>query len=1004
MICLRTLFLSVVVALALTWCHTSEGSPLQDEYAVRFVTGTITPPENTDAIARLSTGFAERGTQHFLVQLYSDPDEPGRSRLEQAGIKLLEPITAHAWTASLTHTITPSQARNVGVRWAKELQANDKLHPRVQRGEYGDWVRYEEGKVIVSVRLHGDVPWRAGENTATFYGAEVGGVIQSLNTLVIAIDPKMIPVMAAEDMVEWIDVLPPPLKAVNDVARQVVGANTVQEAPYGLDGSGITVCVYDAGLVDGTHNDFGGRVTAGEAGTVANHSTHVAGSVGGDGANSAGAYRGMAPGCDIVSYVYEACNPYCLYNSPQDIEANYLEAQDTYGAMISTNSIGSNTAANGYDCAWEGDYELVSQLLDNIVRGSLGNPFIVLFAAGNERGYETCGTTYSTMGVPGGAKNVITVGATNDADAMSSFSSWGPTDDGRTKPEVCAPGVNIHSTLPGNAYGDMSGTSMATPITSGCVALMLQQYGISYPGMDPMPSTIKALLVNSAVDLGNAGPDFVYGFGRINVQAAVDAVINGDFLEGQLSLGETNTHTFAVPPGTASLRVSLSWMDPAASPLANPTLVNDLDITLTSPENAVYYPYILNAANPSGAATTGVDHVNNTEQVVLANPAGGQWTITISATSLPSGPQSYSLSANQTLLAGYSRITGVIRDANTLSPLTATVEVIGGPQHSVASASGNYVLTVPGDSTYTLRYSMFGYTTEQWTVYVPLGDSASQNVNLIPRPVVTAMTEDFESGATGWTPEGSGSWGDQWNLSTERAHSATHSYKCGDTGAGSYANHLDARLVSPVITNLPSEAYLTFYQQIEAEISSRSPDSAYDGGVVEISTDSGASFVQIEPGSGYNKTFRYWANSTGTRLASGPMHGNHCFSDSIPTWRQESFDLGAYAGQDIWLRFRFGSDSSGQKEGWYVDDISVFGFGPSVLRAPSDVVIIADGDNIILAWSSTGSPAYRVYSDSTVAGQFTTLVGSTTLNQDTLIGAASSANKTFYVVRSWDGQ
>ncbi len=593
------------------------------DYAIRLVSGEITPGEDTGEFTQLSGGLREGEVAHCLVQMQTIPSERERAALELAGLKLLDPIPQNAWLATLSKPMTPQQAKALGVRWVKSLQAVDKQHPRILRGEFGPWADYEEEKVLVTVRLYADVPKVTGENIAKIYGAITGDYIQTLNMWVMAVDPAAIDAMAGEDAVEWIDALPPPLTAVNDVAREVVGANTVQATPYNLDGAGITVCVYDGGMVDASHSDFAGRITLGESGSTSDHATHVAGSVGGDGANSSGQYRGMAPGCDLVSYEYESCDPYCLYNSPQDIESNYQSAITIYGANLATNSIGSNVAANGYDCAWNGDYESTSELLDNIVRGSLGNPFLVAFAAGNERGYGTCGTTYSTMGVPAGAKNIITVGATDDVDAMTDFSSWGPTDDGRIKPEVCAPGEDIYSTIPGNSYGNKSGTSMATPITSGCIALVLEQFAASYPGLTPLPSTVKAILINTALDLGNTGPDYAYGFGRIDVQAAVDAVIDGHFLEGELATGQTNNDTFNVSPGTPSLRVSLSWMDPAAAPMSNPTLINDLDITLTSPSSTVYYPYILNPGSPSNPATTGADHINNSEQIVVSSPESG---------------------------------------------------------------------------------------------------------------------------------------------------------------------------------------------------------------------------------------------------------------------------------------------------------------------------------------------------------------------------------------------
>jgi subtilisin family serine protease len=724
----------LVVAFVVALFFAATAAPALESRAIRLVAGDITPSADVSALVSLSAKSSPRAPIHCLIQLTGTCDDAQRRALSEAGVRLLEPVPEFAWLARIERTLTAAQAKELGIRWGKELTGAEKQHPRVQRGEFGPWARYENDRVIVSVRLHADVPKEKGEEIAAAFGAQTGDYIRSVNTWIMAVEPTMIEAIAGADAVEWVDVLPPPLTPVNDVARQVVGADAAQAAPYGLDGSGITVCVYDGGLVSSTHSDFTGRITLGEAGTVANHSTHVAGSVGGSGYLSSGQYRGMAPNCQLVSYVYEACSPYCLYNSPQDIEANYTSARNTYGADLATNSIGSNIGANNYSCAWEGDYELVSQLLDNIVRGSLGSPFTVVFAAGNERSGRCDVTGYSTLGVPAGAKNIITVGATEDNDNMTYFSSWGPTDDGRIKPEVCAPGLDIYSTFPGNAYDYMSGTSMATPITSGCIALMLEQFAISYPALTPLPSTVKAILINTAVDLGNAGPDYAYGFGRVNVQSAVDAILQGQFLEDQLSSGQTDDYTFTVPAGTPSLRVSLSWMDPAATPLSNPTLVNDLDLALISPGSSTYYPFVLNPASPSSPAGTGVNHRDNSEQAVVSRPAAGMWTIRVSATSLPSGPQSYSLAASQSILPGYGWVTGIISDAVTLSPISgALVRNPSGPQSCTSAADGSYKLYLPAVAV-TLEYSAFGYVTATETVTAPDRGILTQNEALAPMP------------------------------------------------------------------------------------------------------------------------------------------------------------------------------------------------------------------------------------------------------------------------------
>ncbi|MBU0507991.1 S8 family serine peptidase [bacterium] len=350
----------------------------------------------------------------------------------------------------------------------------------------------------------------------------------------------------------------------------------------------------------------------------------------------------------------------------------------------------------------------------------------------------------------------------------------------------------------------------------------------------------------------------------------------------------------------------------------------------------------------------------------------------------------------------HGRVMGTVRDAVTLAPLPADVEVVGGPQRTTASPTGAYSLLLPSDSTYTLRFSYYGYFSDEAVVAVLTDDTTEQDMNLSPRPIVTAFFEDFESGAAGWTHDSPSGWGDQWHVSTERSYSATHSYKCGDTGTGSYANLLDARLTSPVIANLPSEARLSFYYQIEAERSSYYSDSAYDGGIIELSVDGGA-FARVAPlAPGYSHIFR--RTSGGGNPFTGPMPGQPCFSDTVDVWTEVAVDLSTYEGQDVQLRFRFGSDQSAAREGWYVDDVMVSGFGTGVPEVPTGLVIYASGDDLIFRWNADDNIGYRIYSDTDPAGSFSTLESQTTATGDTLFGAAASADLRFYFVRGWDGQ
>ena len=349
-------------------------------------------------------------------------------------------------------------------------------------------------------------------------------------------------------------------------------------------------------------------------------------------------------------------------------------------------------------------------------------------------------------------------------------------------------------------------------------------------------------------------------------------------------------------------------------------------------------------------------------------------------------------------MAGYGRIMGTIRDASTLDPIQALVEVVGGSEQTNSSATtGNYVLFLPGDSTYTLRYSLYGYVTQEHTLYAAMDDTTFQNVNLEPRPVVTVFSEDFESGAPGWTHSSPSGWGDQWHISTEMVHGGSYSYKCGHTGTRPYALFLDSRLVSPTISSLPSEARLYFWMWIESELSGDYPDSAFDGGILEVSANGGA-FNQVTPIGGYPKTFRW---KRGANPATGPMRGMPCWAQDL-TWVQEAVDLASFTGQSIQLRYRFGSDASTGYEGWYVDDILITALGEPVTDV-TGLVITSEGNDLHLYWNADANYGYRIYDDNDPVGSFTNLVGETTANDFVVTGGAASAEVKFYIVRGWDG-
>ncbi|TKJ41221.1 hypothetical protein CEE37_06030 [candidate division LCP-89 bacterium B3_LCP] len=181
--------------------------------------------------------------------------------------------------------------------------------------------------------------------------------------------------------------------------------------------------------------------------------------------------------------------------------------------------------------------------------------------------------------------------------------------------------------------------------------------------------------------------------------------------------------------------------------------------------------------------------------------------------------------------------------------------------------------------------------------------------------------DDMESGVGGWTHEiVTPGWTDQWHLSTANSHSPTHSWKFGDTGIGSYANNADGALISPVI-NIGVSSELKFWSWIVAEASGAYPDSAYDGGTVEIFY--GGTW-EVLPMDGYTHYIR--ATAGGGNPYTGPFDpATPVFSGNSGGWVEQTANLSLFTG-DIQLRFRFGSDNGGAETGWYVDDVLVTGF------------------------------------------------------------------------------
>ncbi|MFQ5590414.1 MAG: S8 family serine peptidase [Phycisphaerae bacterium] len=670
--------LTVVLAVWLADAAPARSVGAGPEAVIRWRSGTLhTVPKTVAHLEGLLSAAARRpGERHLVLQFKAPVDAKTRGELLSAGVRLLNYLGDNAFFASVApRLLDPRAVARVGALVdVMRIDPGWRLHPYLLAGKVPRWAvvssaesadKREPPVVGAYVLFHPDVPLApAGAEIVTRHGGVVRDFLESVNGLVVELPFEDIASLADEDAVQWIEPPLPRMVELNDSNRIVTEVDVLQAPPYGLDGTGVTVLVYDGGYALASHPDFGGRLTVHDASELSDHSTHVAGTVGGNGSSSAGQYRGMAPAVAIESYGYEYDGTgIFLYTNPGDISADYNEAINVYGADISNNSIGTNTCWNFFPCEITGDYGVTSALIDAIVGGSLGLPFRVVWANGNERSCTYCPdehqSGYHSTAPPGCAKNHLTVGALNsNNDSQTDFTSWGPCDDGRLKPDLSAPGCQsngdggVTSCSSYGGYTVKCGTSMAAPTVAGIGALLLQDYRRLFPGADDFTNaTLRAMLAHTAQDRGNLGPDYSYGYGSVRARAAVDFLRAGNFLEDQVGQGESYSVLVIVGPGDAELKVTLAWDDVPGTPNVDPALVNDLDLVVYDPSSVRHFPWTLDPANPASAAVrTQADHVNNIEQVFVNSPAAGAWRVEVHGFTVPVAPQAFSLTASPLLV------------------------------------------------------------------------------------------------------------------------------------------------------------------------------------------------------------------------------------------------------------------------------------------------------------------------------------------------------------------
>ena len=632
----------------------------------------LTPPARTPSAS--SQVESTNGSRLFLIQFEEHPLAAQRAVLQSMGVDLLKYIPDDAFIARLTNA-SPEQVRALNfVRWVGPYLTKHKIHPRL-----GAAVQRANAPLAVNLLLS---PKATADELAMVRGLLASVIHESrLRQGVIVrgiLEPAALNKLAGLDVVLWIEPAPH-RRLVDEAASKLVGGDDGQVATptvteqLGFGGLGVTVCVADTGLDTGNtntlHPDVRGRaagfkyyppLTDGSDGY--GHGTHCAGIVAGNAATgetdpNSGAWYGLGVANQASLFIERIFDANANEVSPAPSDETLTQDAVRNGAQIGANSWGNDV---------QGEYDTDASQFDELVRDADSvtpgdQPYILEFSAGN------AGPDSQTLDSPATGKNVIAVGASENTpnyyaeiydlyddgpDTVADFSSCGPCEDGRIKPNVVAPGTWIASMASSaapdeaaiawavidNYYVYMGGTSMSGPAAAGGAAAFVQYFKSTHTNAMPSPALVKAALINSASELdesdGGPGPipNFQEGWGRVCLTNLIESQRNFQFVDqtALLTTGQVyQQHTF-VGASNQSLKITLAYTDVAGFPGAIPALVNDLNLEVVGPDGTIYLgnQFVEGESIPNA---TSADSLNNVQAVHLAHPLPGDYLIQVRA-------------------------------------------------------------------------------------------------------------------------------------------------------------------------------------------------------------------------------------------------------------------------------------------------------------------------------------------------------------------------------------
>ncbi len=604
----------------------------QEKYALIHNSGKQIPTANfADFVQQPDIQSTEiiAGKYYRMVQFFEIPALIDQQRMTSQGVELLEYFPRLTYLAAIPEDLPMEQLADFNIRAIFPLDNAFKISRELLEDEIPEWATIR-GQVRVIVKYHKNISPDDAAKKMRRAGLQIDKSNGINNFLETRIQLEKLEEIANLPFIAHIGLTAPPDVKDDAEGRSLHRANLLDSGlPLGrnYDGTGVNVLVRDDGQI-GPHIDFQGRLTQDLADVGSNFNTHgdnVAGIMSGSG-NFDPTKRGMAAGTGVYVLNYDA--------TFLDNTMNYFFNEE----VIITNSSYSNGCNGGY-----------TEITATVDQQVYDNPTLMhVFSAGNSNNND-CGYGAGDQwgNITGGhkqGKNVIATANLDHLGILTNSSSRGPAHDGRIKPDISANGTDQYGTEPNNTYDEFGGTSGAAPGVAGIFAQLQHAYKTLNGGVTAPSALIKGVLLNTANDLGNEGPDFRFGWGHVNGFRAVKALEENRYEQAEVAQGSTTSFTISIPEGVRKAKIMLYWDDPEASIGAGFALVNDLDLKVER-GGVEYLPWVLDPTpNPAGLAlpaTRGEDHLNNVEQVEIDNPETGDYTVTVNGTIIPFGVKNF---------------------------------------------------------------------------------------------------------------------------------------------------------------------------------------------------------------------------------------------------------------------------------------------------------------------------------------------------------------------------